>query len=146
MQIKNLCLYQTRGFNFDLKLAHCTYTDKDEYKQAIKLYTLLLNNGKKKLKQKPCHASAQLHEHLQFLFFFFYYCSGVGQHSCMLSSQPCLYSSSNIHTSNKRALTKTGQLGLPQKGQKQEYNLQRNALIYILCPICCTTAQSGLGM
>ena len=33
-----------------------------------------------------------------------------------------------VQTSNKNALKKTGYLGLPQKGQEQVTDLQRNAL------------------
>ena len=46
----------------------------------------------------------------------------------------------------KKFLTKTGQLGLPQKGKKQASNLQSKALNYIPSSLCSITAQSGLGM
>ena len=46
----------------------------------------------------------------------------------------------------KKFLAKTGQLELPQKGQKQGDDLQRNALTSLIHALCCITAQSGLGM
>ena len=41
--------------------------------------------------------------------------------------------------------TKTGQIGLPQKGQKQVTDLQRNALTPLI-HFAMQTAQSGLGI
>ena len=50
-----------------------------------------------------------------------------------------------VYKQVRKYFSKTGYLGLPQKGKKQVNNLQCNA-VTSLGSLCCTTAQSELGM